>query len=69
MEDVENVHGPEITSSDDESMDTVVSTGISDTRDVTGKIEDEVKIGTFNQGEVENSIISTYRERNGGTAR
>lgn len=65
MEDVENVHGPEITSSDDESMDTVVSTGISDTGDVTGKIEDEVKIGTFNQGEVENSIISTYRERNG----
>ena len=65
MKDMENVLGPEITRSVDESMDTVVSTGISDTGDVTGEMRDGVEIGTFNQGDVENSIISTYKERNG----
>ena len=63
LEDIKKVHDREITSSEDESVDTVVSTGISDTTDVTREMKEGVGIGIVNEENVEEAIISTYKER------
>lgn len=64
LEDIKSERDREITSSEDESVDTVVSTEALNTR-VVGEMSEDVEIGMRSKIGVEEPVISTYHERKG----
>ena len=63
LEDIKSERDREITSSE-ESVDTVVSTEVLNTRSV-GEVSEDVEIGTSSIIGVEEPVISTFQERKG----
>ena len=64
LEDIKSERDREITSSEDESVDTVVSTEALNTRNV-GEMSEDIEIGMRGNIGVEEPVISTYQERKG----
>lgn len=64
LEDTKAVQELEITSSEGESVETVVSTGISTTADI-GETTDETEKESLDKFDVEELMISTYKEKKG----
>ena len=64
LEDIKTVHDREITSSEDESVDTVVSTGIPNTGDIA-ETNEEAQVVTRNKSDMEEPIIAIFNERKG----
>lgn len=64
LEDTKAVQELEITSSEGESVETVVSTGISTTADI-GETTDETEKESLDRFDVEELMISTYKEKKG----
>ena len=64
LEDTKTMQELEITSSEGESVETVVSTGISTTADI-GETTDETEKESLDKFDVEELMISTYKEKKG----
>ena len=64
LEDTKAVQELEITSSEGESVETVVSTGISTTADI-GETTDETEKESLDKFDIEELMISTYKEKKG----
>lgn len=64
LEDIKSERDREITSSEDESVDTVVSTEALNTRRVV-EMSDDIEVGMRGNIVVDEPVISTYQERKG----
>lgn len=64
LEDVKTEQDREITSSEDDSVDTVISTEALNNKGLS-EVNEETEIGTQSKMDVEEPIISTFQERKG----